>query len=323
MTTRDTTSSYSASYVLRETLRGYLARVWHGWHLFSRQPIGLLGLFLILVFGAMAVLHPILLSTVWPVNAYNPITLGEDILTEQILSGIMHPAPPSLEHLLGTDPFGRDILSQLMYSARNEFVLGVIAALVTLVVATTVGAFSAYYPGIIDSVLMRMADLIIMMPALSLLIVLGTLWNLDFWSLAIVVGVLAGFGGAAVIIKSQALTIKVRPFIDAARVSGSGNFRIIFSHIIPNLLPLAFLYMMFTVTTAIFSEAILSFFGVLDVDMSWGTMLSITQSEGYLLNFQTWWLTLPAGLAVSLLCGSFYLVGRGLDPIVNPRLRRR
>jgi len=115
----------------------------------------------------------------------------------------------------------------------------------------------------------------------------------------------------------------VRPFIDAARVSGGGHFRIIFSHIIPNLLPLAFLYMMFTVTAAIFSEALLSYLGILNVRMSWGIMFSIAQSQGFLLNFQTWWLLIPAGLAISLLCGSFYLVGRGLDPIVNPRLRRR
>jgi len=315
MTTRGTTYSYGARYVLRGALRGYLARIWHGGGLFLRQPIGVFGLTVILLFLGMVILHPILMATVWDFATYDPI-IGHDF-------ALAHPSPPSAAHLLGTDPFGRDVLSQLMFSARNEFVLGVIAALVTLVVATTVGAVAAYFPGVIDATLMRLADLVIMMPAVSLLIVIGALWQLEFWSLAVVIGLLSGLGSTALIIKSQALTIKVRPFIDAARVSGGGHFRIIFSHIIPNLLPLAFLYMMFTVTAAIFSEALLSYLGILNVRMSWGIMFSIAQSQGFLLNFQTWWLLIPAGLAISLLCGSFYLVGRGLDPIVNPRLRRR
>jgi len=316
MTTRGTTSSYGAGYVIRETLRGYFARMWNGWRLFRQQRIGVFGLIVILLFLAMVIIHPILMATVWDFATYDPI-LGYDF------SIAVHPSPPSAAHWLGTDPLGRDVLSQLMYSARNEFVLGIVAALVTLVVATTVGAVAAYFPGVIDSSLMRLADLIIMMPAIPLLIVIAALFDLDFFRLAIILGVLAGFGGTALIIKSQALTVRVRPFIDAARVAGGSHLRIIFSHMIPNLLPLAFLYMMFTVTGAIFSESFLSFLGILDIDMSWGIMLNLAFTQGYLLNFQTWWLLIPAGLAISLLCGSFYLVGRGLDPIVNPRLRRR
>lgn len=317
MTTESKTRQYGAGYVIKESLRSYGARIWNGWQLFRREPVGMFGLVVIILFGVMAILHPILMATVWDFATYNPTTGFDESLTG------FHPAPPSASHLLGTDPLGRDILSQLMFSARNAFVLAVIAAAVTLVVSTLVGAVSAYFPGVIDAFLMRTVDLVIMMPAVTILIVIGALWDLEFWSLAIVIGLLNGLGATALIIKSQALTVKVRPYIDAARVSGASNFRIIFSHIVPQLLPIAFLYMMFTVTGAIFGEAFLSFLGILNVDMSWGIMFSITRSQGFLLNFSTWWLTVPAGLAITLLSGSFYLVGRGLDPIVNPRLRER
>jgi peptide/nickel transport system permease protein len=156
-----------------------------------------------------------------------------------------------------------------------------------------------------------------------LLIVIGSLFKLDLVTLAIVIGLLSGFGGATVIIKSQALTIKVRAYVDAARIAGGGHWHIIATHIFPNLVPLSFLYMMFTVTEAIFSEAVLSFFGLLNIRMSWGLMINVAQTSGYLLNIETWWLIVPAGLAITMLCSAFYLVGRALDEVVNPRLRKR
>jgi SAM-dependent methyltransferase len=102
------------------------------------------------------------------------------------------------------------------------------------------------------------------------------------------------------------------------------HWRIISRHIVPNILPLAFLYMMFTVTTAIGLEATLSFFGLIDVAMSWGIMIHTAQVGGYLLRgTEYWWLLLPAGVAVTLFAAAFYFVGRALDEVVNPRLRRR
>ena len=284
--------------------------------LFAENPIGLVGLGIILFFALMALAHPILMNTVWDKFTYDPV-LGIDLAIP------LHPASPSATHLLGTDPLGRDILSQLMWSARSEFALGVVAALVTVVIATTVGAVSAYYGGLLDTVFMRLADLIIMTPFVTILIVLSALFDVKLIELAFVVGITSGFGGAAIIIKSQALTIKVRTYIEAARVAGGSNSHIILRHIIPNLLPLSFLYMMFTVTTAIFSEAVLSFFGLLNIRMSWGLMIHTTEYTGYLLDLGKWWLIFPASLSITMLCAAFYLVGRALDEIVNPRLRRR
>ncbi len=257
------------------------------------------------------------------------LAVGDEVLIKA------QPAPPYIcafadmegechSHILGTDPLGRDVLSQLFYGARAAFFMSIIAALVTVFVATFVGSLSAHYGGAIDSFFMRLADLLLMLPALAILIVMNTVVDFQLWHLGAFLGLLFGFGGTAIILKSQALSVKVKPFIDAARVSGGTNMRIIFRHLVPNVMPLSFLYMMFTVTAAIAIEATLSFLGLMNVDMSWGIMIQLTQTQGYLLaGLSFWWLLFPAGLAVTLLAGAFYLVGRGMDEIVNPRLRQR
>jgi peptide/nickel transport system permease protein len=328
----------------------------HNWKLFARNKIGIIGLGIILVFALMALAHPILMSTVWGKTIYDPV-VGHDAprqlfevvatpadiddpLTQMDLTTArlrstpnvqvggtvdlpLQPAPPSRAHLLGTDPLGRDVMSQLLFSTRAAFALGFIAAIVTVFVATTVGAMAAYYGGWLDSLLMRFADLVLLVPLIPLLIVVSTLFTLTLPLLGVLIGVLSGFGGTAIILKSQALSVTVKPFIDAARVSGGSNRHIIMRHIIPNVLPLSFLYMMFTVTGAIGLEAVLSFFGLLHVPMSWGLMIGTSHSQGYLLSGTYWWLLVPAGGSVTLLSAAFYLVGRAMDEVVNPKLRRR
>jgi peptide/nickel transport system permease protein len=298
---------------LRLALRGYRG----AWRIFVESRIGVLGLGVIICFGLLAAIHPLLMATVWDHATYDPVT-GHD------LTAVEQPAPPSWKHLLGTDPLGRDVLSQLMSSTGSEFLLGITAALVTVSIATSVGAIAAYYGGVVDAFFMRLADIIIMLPTISLLIVLTALFGLNLFQLALVLGLLAGFGGTAVVLKSQALSITVKPYIEAARVAGGSQFHIIFVHIVPNLLPLSLLYMMFTVTAAIFSEAVLSFFGILNIRMSWGIMIHTASSGGYLLGgTRYWWLIIPAGASITLLTSAFYLVGRALDEVVNPRLRRQ
>ena len=287
------------------------------WSIFVESKIGVLGLTIILFFCLMAITYPILRSTVWDDATYHPVTGYAFDQLEQ-------PASPSWKHPLGTDPLGRDVLSQLMSSTASEFMLGVTAALFTVIIGTTVAAISAYYGGIVDSFFMRLADLIISLPGISLLIVLGALFGLNLLQLGVVIGILSGFGGTAIILKAQALNIKVKPYIEAARVAGGSQIHIIFAHIVPNLLPLSLLFMMFTVTAAILSEAVLSFFGILDIRMSWGIMIHTASTEGYLLGGTGyWWLVIPAGASITLLCSAFYFVGRALDEVVNPRLRSR
>ena len=294
-----------------------LTRLRGTWEIFRETKIGVLGLTVILFFALLAAAHPVLMLTIWDEATYDPVTGYDLTQTEQ-------PAPPSWRHPLGTDPLGRDVLSQLMSSTRSEFLLGVVAAIVTVTIATSIGAVSAYFGGVVDAFFMRLADLVVSLPGISLLIVLTALFDINLLGLGLVLGFLGGFGGVAIVLKSQALSITVKPYIEAARVAGGGRFHIIFVHVIPNLLPLSFLYMMFTVTAAILSEAVLSFFGLLNIRMSWGIMIHTANTGGYLLGgTRYWWLIIPAGASITLLCSTFYLVGRALDEVFNPRLRRR
>ena len=289
------------------------------WNLFSENKIGLVGLSIIILFGLFTLLHPILMATVWDKQTYDPV-IGYDA---ELSAAMANPAPPSSKHLLGTDPIGRDVLSQLMYSTRSEFILGLLSAIITVFVATSIGAMAAYFGGWVDALFMRLADLISILPFIALLVVLSSFFELNMWTLALIIGVLSGFGGTTIIFKAQALTIKVKPYIEAAKVAGGNDWHIIFSHIVPNLMPLAFLQMMFVVTGAIFTEAVLSFFGLLNLRMSWGIMIYTTQASGYIMDLSKWYLIIPPSLAITLLCSAFYLVGRALDEVVNPRLRKR
>ncbi len=234
------------------------------------------------------------------------------------------PTAPYGRHWLGTDPLGRDILSQLMKGAQGAFLLGLVAALVTVFIATGVGAVAAYLGGWIDSLLMRLADLLLMLPGLAIFIVMSSVFSFELWHLALLFGVLGGFGGTAIILKSQALAVTVKPFIEAARIAGGSRARVIFVHLVPNIMPLSLLYMMFTVTAAIQAEAALSFLGLLNIDMSWGLMIELARHQGYFLTgMRYWWLVFPAGASVSLLAAAFFLVGRAMDEVINPRLRHR
>jgi len=330
------------------------------WGLFRENKMGMIGLALIILFAAMAIAHPILMATVWDPAIYDPVTGYDAVTTDftvvedgavtdpateieqtqarlelnptvdagDVVSIPTQPAPPTWTgenpHFLGTDANGRDIFSQLLFSTRAAFFLGVVAALTTVLIATTVGAIAAYFGGWIDSGLMRFADLILLMPLLPVLILLSAMFEITMVTLGVMIGILSGFGGVAIVLKSQALSIKVKSYIDAARVAGGSDWHVIFRHIVPNVLPLSFLYMMFGVTEAIAIEATLSFFGLLNVQMTWGIMINNAQTNGYLLSGTSyWWLLFPAGLAVSFLCFAFFMVGRGMDEVINPRLRAR
>lgn len=311
-------TKYKFEPLWRARLRLKLRGLRKNWGLFWESRIGPIGLAIIIFFAFFALAHPILMATIWDPSVYDPVMGFDPRLVGR------HPAPPSWAHPLGTDPLGRDILSQLMYSTRWAFALGVTAAVITVTIGTIIGSVAAYFGGFVDTFFMRLADLVILFPFLALLIVLSAIIKLDLLKLGLIIGGLSGFGGITIILKSQALTVKVKPYIEAAKVAGGSSFHIILHHIIPNILPLSFLYMMFNVTGAIFSEAVLSFFGLLDIRMSWGLMINTAQDSGYLGSFgYYWWLWMPAGLAITLLCFAFYLVGRGLDEIVNPRLRKR
>jgi peptide/nickel transport system permease protein len=229
--------------------------------------------------------------------------------------------PSGNRYLLGTDFNGHDIWTQLLYGTQIAFIVGILAALFGVGIGTFVGVIAGYYGKLTDTLLMRTADIFLVLPFLPVVLVLVKIASSTIWIIIFVLAIL-GWPGIARVIRAQVLSLKERPFVDAARVAGASDVRLIFLHITPNVLPFSFLYMSLGVAAAIITEAALSYLGLGDPTVtSWGGMLSTLITLGGGLYY--WWWLLPPGLAITLLSLGFYLLGRGFDEIINPRLRRR
>jgi peptide/nickel transport system permease protein len=189
-------------------------------------------------------------------------------------------------------------------------------------IGTSVGLISGYLGKRVDMILMRIADIIMVLPGLLVILILSAvIGKLSVWNLVLIIGLLR-WASVARVIRSQTLSLRERPYVQAAIIGGASKARIIFRHIGPNVLPLSFLYMTFGVTTAILVEAALAFLGFGDPGtVSWGMMLQWVWKTGNMFKAPYW--LLPPGICISLITLSFYLIGRALDEVVNPRLRQR
>lgn len=281
-----------------------------GWTVFRENLMGKIGLTLMIIFALMA-----LASFFTPVLGpmYDPMT-GVD-------PEISHATGPSLRHWLGTDFIGRDIFTQLLEGAKIAFMVGLSAAFISIVLGTMIGMLAGYMGSVVDTLLMRLADMIMVMPSLLILLLLSALFGqLNIWLIVLLIALLR-WPGVSRVIRAQTLTLKQRPFIDAAKVAGASHLRIIFRHIMPNVLPLSFLYMTFRVTSAILVEAALAFLGFGDPSqVSWGMMLQWVWKTGHMFQAPYW--LLPPGICISLLTLSFYMLGRAMDEVLDPRLRK-
>jgi len=232
----------------------------------------------------------------------------------------VQPYPSGNQYWLGLDSQGRDIFSQVIWGSRIALLVGFLSAFFSVLIGVVVGLLAGYVGGKTESVLMRFTDVILVLPGLPLIITLAAVLGASVFNIVLVISLL-GWPGIARIIRAEVLSLKERPFIDSARVTGASTTRIVFRHIAPNVLPLAFLYMTFSVSGAILTEAALSFIGLGDINtMSWGIMLQLVSQSKALT---AWWWLLPPGLAITLISLAFFLVGRAFDEIVNPRLRKR
>jgi peptide/nickel transport system permease protein len=281
-----------------------------GWAIFKQSLLGQIGLTLLIIFALMAICSyiPPLINPM-----YNPMTgVDPDISTC---------TPPSWRHWLGTDFMGRDIFSQLLAGARVAFMVGVSAAVMSVVLGTAIGMTAGYMGKFMDTLLMRMADMIMVMPTLLFVLIISSVFGqLNIWTIVIIIA-LFRWPGVSRMIRGQTLSLKHRPFIEAAKMAGASHFRIIFRHIMPNVLPMAFLFMTFRVTSAIIIEASLAFLGFGDPGtVSWGMMLQWVWKTGYMFKAPYW--LLPPGICISLITLSFYMLGRAMDEVLDPRLRK-
>jgi len=222
--------------------------------------------------------------------------------------------------LLGTDNYGRDIFTQLTYGSRLSLIIGILSAVIAVAFGLLVGLFSGYVGGRTDEVLMRVNDILLTIPGLPLLMVLVAVIGPSIWSIVILIGFL-GWMGIARLIRSQVLTLKEKTYVEAARALGGGTRHIIGSHLVPNVMTMAYTQLALTVPNAIVTEAALSFLGLGDPYVqTWGKMLHDVEYYGAITE---WWWAVPPGLCIAFLSLAFVLVGYALDEILNPKLRRR
>jgi len=226
---------------------------------------------------------------------------------------------PCLSHLLGTNHVGQDIWSQLVYGARTSLLVGLSVAFLTTVLSALMGASAALIGGLYESIVMRVVDALIVIPVIIVLILVAAYLQPSLWILIILLSLL-GWQGGARIVRSQALSLKERMHVSAARCFGGSRLYLIYRHIVPDLSPILLVEFIYSMRRAIFMEAGLAFLGIADPSIvSWGMMMREALDFSY-LNVWLWWL-LPAGIALSLTIVSITFIGYTLEPEMEPRLR--
>jgi peptide/nickel transport system permease protein len=286
---------------LRSTPGFYL----RSWQRFRRNHVALVALFvvgLVIVF----VLSAGLISEYVTHKSYSQNSLADKLAK-----------PGEDGYFLGADNNGRDILTRLAYGGRVSLLVALLAAISTLAIGGTVGSIAGFFGGWTDSILMRLVDIVISIPALSLLILISVLYRPGYVLLAIVIAAVS-WTGVARLIRGEVLSLRHRDFVDAARVIGASNSRIIWRHIFPNVMPLVLVWASLVVPGLILTEATLSFLGlgVRVPTPSWGNMLEEARSSYR----NAWTNVFFPGLMIYITVLAINLVGNGLRDALDPRL---
>jgi peptide/nickel transport system permease protein len=291
---------------LRRAPRSPQAEVTGTWRVaaesFGRSRLAVLGLVIVGTAYLVALLVPF-------IAPYEPgITAGFG--SEGMLR-------PSLAHPFGTDRLARDVLSMVLYGARISLSIGLLAVAISVTIGTVLGAVSGYLGGWADSVIMRVVDVVIAFPRLVLLIAVVALFDSSLLLIILVLG-LTQWPSTTRIVRGEVLSLRERDFVQAARALGYSRARIIFRHVVPNVLGPVIVATTLGIGDMIVLEAGLSYLGLgVQGDVpSWGAMVADGQSN--MLN--AWWLSTFAGLAIVFTVLSFNLVGDGLRDALDPHL---
>jgi peptide/nickel transport system permease protein len=281
------------------------------WKLYRANWQGMVGLYVLVVFAALALLAP------WLADHAR---LGS---TAQ--NGHLPFEPPTLKsyyHIFGTDEQGLSILAEFIWSARISLFVGIMATIISSILGAAIGIAAGFYGGAIGEVCMRITDAFLVIPWLPLAMVMAAAWGRNYMIIVLIIGV-TSWPGTARVVRSDALRVRELQFIERGRAIGSTNWHIMNKHILPNVFPLIFANTVLVVAIAILSETELSFLGLGDpLRFSWGTMLQYAWGSGA-AGLPAWWYILPPGLAIVAVVLAFTFIGTAFDEVLDPKLRKR
>lgn len=299
----------------RLRVRGYR----DGWRRFRKRPDGVIGLAILVVFAALAIAPTLFVG---PLQTATTATGGRL-------------EPPSLAYPLGTDELGRSILNLTVHGTRVSMIIGLLATVITVAIGASIGILSGYVGGRLDTFLMRITDFFLVIPTFVLALILAPIVletvgtdaeiagiRVTLIAIVIVIGI-TSWASTARIIRSQALTVKERMFIDRARVIGASSSHIMRKHILPNVVALIVANTVLVFAGAILTETTLAFIGLGDpFQPSWGQILNAAQTAGA-PGLGAWWYIVPPAACIVLVVLAFTLLGSALDDVLNPKLRGR
>lgn len=263
------------------------------------NPLALAGFLIILVVFLLAILAPL-------IAPYDP----NDINVKAILLG------PSLQHWMGTDGLGRDVLSRMLYGGRISLLVGLVAVGISTAIGIVLGAIAGFYRGWVDTAIMRLVDIMLSIPSFFLILAVIAFLTPSIINIMIVIG-LTSWMGVTRLVRAEFLSLNDREFVTASRTLGAKNARLIFTHLLPNSLTPIIVSAVLGVAGAVLMESALSFLGlgVQAPQASWGNIL--TDGKEY-IQF-AWWLSLFPGLAILITVLGYNLLGEGLRDALDPR----
>ncbi len=228
-------------------------------------------------------------------------------------------APPSWQHLCGTDQLGRDVLSRMIWGAQISLKVGFVATGIAIIIGTILGAVAGFYGGWVDASIMRFVDIMLCFPTFFLILAVIAFLEPSIWNIMIVIG-LTGWMGVTRLVRADFISLKERDFVQAARVIGASDARIIFLHILPNAFASILVAATLGIAGAILTESALSFLGigVQPPTPSWGNILTAGKDNIDI----AWWLSLYPGLAILITVVGYNLLGEGIRDALDPRLKK-
>ncbi|OZV12108.1 peptide transporter [Tissierella sp. P1] len=261
----------------------------------------LIGITILIILILVAILSPFIATN-------DPYFLNDDLT-----------ARPSAKYIFGTDGLGRDVFSMVIWGARTSLKVGIIVAFISSVIGTLIGGIAGYLGGKTDKIISEIINIFLMLPTFFLILIIIAIYGSSLTNI-IVVMALTSWTGTARLMRSQAISLRERTFIKSAQTIGEGNIRILFKHIIPNGIFPIIADSTMAISSAILSEAGLSFLGLGDPNViSWGQIIA----NGKVYLPRSWWICTFPGLAIVCTVLSFYLIGEGMNRVLNPKLSGR